>query len=85
MESERRSQQFDVYGPLFGSWTKVAEYRDGQLSSFETIYCVILSNMGVLGVRSEEDVGKLDSVSQLLLHPPHFPLHERMNSLQTRT
>ena len=68
MESERRSQQFDVYGPLFGSWTKVAEYRDGQLSSFETIYCVILSNMGVLGVRSEEDVGKLDSVSQLLLH-----------------
>ena len=76
MESERRSQQFDVYGPLFGSWTKVAEYRDGQLSSFETIYCVILSNMGVLGVRSEEDVGKLDSVSQLLLHPPHFPLHD---------
>ena len=76
MHSQAKLLQGDIYSPLFGGWTKVAQYSNGRLSAFETIYCIIVNNMGVVGVRSEEDVGKLDTVSQLLLHPPNLPLHD---------
>ena len=71
-----RSGHFNYPICIFEAWVKVSQFSRGFFSAYENVYCVIVPDVGTVGLKSEADVDQLSTAPQMVIHPCSIPLYD---------